>query len=215
MRRTTLALALASAVVGITALGQAVNADAAVQAAQSGQASAAAPAARSGDYRLDKSHAKIVWGISHFGFSTYYGEFTGFDAKLKLDAANPANSSLQATIDIGSVSTNDAKLDAHLKAADFFDAAKFPTATYVSTAVHRTGAKTAHVVGTLPLHGVTKPVDLNVTFNAAGENFAKTYVAGFSAEGVIKRSDFGMTTYLPGLGDEVSLKISSEFNPAA
>ena len=210
MRRITLALALASSVVAVTAVGQAVNANAATQAAAP---AAAAPAARSGAYKLDKSHAKIVWGISHFGFSTYYGEFTDFDARLKLDAANPANSKLEATIAIGSVSTNDAKLDTHLKAADFFDATKFPTATYVSTAVHRTGAKTAHVVGNLTLHGVTRPVDLNVTFNAAGENFAKTYVAGFAAEGVIKRSEFGMTTYLPGLGDEVSLKISGEFNP--
>ncbi|TFI56373.1 polyisoprenoid-binding protein [Sphingomonas parva] len=214
MRRTTLALVLASSVVAITAAGQAVDATAAT-AAIAQAAAPAAPAVRSGDYRLDKSHAKIVWGISHFGFSTYYGEFTSFDAALRLDAANPAASSLKATIDIGSVSTNDDKLDAHLKNADFFDAAKFPTATYVSTAVHRTGATTAHVVGNLTLHGVTRPVDLNVTFNAAGENFARTYVAGFSAEGLIKRSDFGMTTYLPGLGDEVSLKISGEFNPTA
>ncbi|QAY77571.1 YceI family protein [Sphingosinicella sp. BN140058] len=210
MRRTHLALILASSVLGITAAGQAVNASAAQPAA----AQAAAPAVASGDYRLDKSHAKIVWGISHFGFSTYYGEFTRFDAQLKLDAANPAASRLEATIDATSLSTNDAKLDAHLNSADFFDTAKFPQARFVSTAVHRTGAKSAHVLGNLTLHGVTKPVELAVTFNGAGQNVAKVPVAGFSAEGTIKRSDFGINAYLPALGDEVALKISGEFNPA-
>ena len=205
MRRTLLALATLTSVVGATAIAQGANGQAA--------ASLPAPAVRSGNYALDKSHAKIIWGISHFGFSTYYGEFTDFDARLTLDAARPANSRLSVTIDTGSVSTNDAKLDAHLKNADFFDVERYPTATYTSTAVHRTGATTAHVVGNLTLHGVTRPVDLNVTFNGAGENIAKAYVAGFSAEGRIKRSDFGMTTYLPGLGDEVTLKISGEFNP--
>jgi polyisoprenoid-binding protein YceI len=210
MRRFLLALAAAASAAGATAIAQTQASPAPAPTAVE-----APSVPRSGGYALDRSHAKIVWSISHFGFSTYYGEFTDFDARLTLDAAAPEKSRLDATIDIASVSTNDAKLDAHLKNADFFDVAAHPRATYVSTAVRRTGARTAQVTGNLTLHGVTRPLTLAVTLNGAGENFAKTYVAGFSAEGVIKRSEFGMTTYLPGLGDEVKLAISGEFNPKA
>ena len=181
------------------------------QAAQ--QPAPAVAQVQSGTYALDKSHAKIVWAISHLGFSTYYGEFTGFDAKLVLDSANPANSKLDVSIDVNSVSTNDEKLDAHLKSADFFDTARFPSATFRSTKVERTGPTTARVTGDLTLHGVTKPVTLAVTLNKAAEGpMTKVYTAGFSAEGTIKRTDFGVSAYAPALGDNVKLLISGEFH---
>lgn len=179
------------------------------------QSAPATPVAvQAGDYALDKSHAKIVWSTSHFGFSTYYGEFTDFDAKLNLDPANPANSKLSVTVAMTSVDTHNDKLDAHLESADFFDVAAHPTATFTSTAVRRTGAATADVTGNFTLRGVTKPITLHVTFNKAGENMAKRYTAGFSAEGVIKRSDFGVSYAVPAVGDEVKLQISGEFNAA-
>ncbi len=176
----------------------------------------AAPAPRSGSYALEKSHAKIVWAANHFGFSTYYGEFTDFDAKLTLDAAAPERSTLNVTVAIPSVDTHNDALDKHLATADFFDAANHPTATFVSTQVRRTGATTADVTGNFTLRGVTKPLTLKVTLNGAGESpVSKAYTVGFSAEGTVKRSGFGMTYGIPGVADDVKLLISGEFNPAA
>jgi polyisoprenoid-binding protein YceI len=206
MRSLVIAFALATAatVVGTHAIAQ--------------DAPAAAPAAaqvRAGAYALDKAHAKIIWSTSHFGFSTYYGEFTDFDAKLNLDPANPANSKLSVTVQTASVNGHNPALEKHLQSADFFNVAQHPTATFVSTKVQPTSATTADVTGDFTLLGVTKPLTLKVTFNKAGENMAKTYVAGFSAEGVVKRSEFGMNYAVPGVSDDVKLLISGEFNPAA
>ncbi|WP_158702937.1 YceI family protein [Allosphingosinicella vermicomposti] len=187
-----------------------------IATAHATQQAAPAPAAeavKSGSYALDKSHVKIVWGVSHMGFSTYYGEFTDFDAQLTLDGANPENSKLNVTIDVDSVDTHDDALDGHLKKADFFDVEKFPKATFTSTKVERTGPTTATVTGDLNLHGVTKPVTLAVTLNKAADGpMTKIYTAGFSAEGTIDRTQFGMNTYAPALGSDVKLLISGEFN---
>ena len=213
MRKT--AFALTAALAAVTAAHALPSAQpVAALAAQSAAAAAQAPV-RAGAYTLDKAHAKIIWSTSHFGFSTYYGEFTDFDAKLSLDPANPANSKLTVTVDTASVNGHNEALETHLKSADFFDVAKHPTATFVSTRVTPTGATTADVTGNFTLLGVTRPLTLKVTFNKAGENMAKTYVAGFSAEGIVKRSDYGMTYAVPAVGDEVKLTFSGEFNPAA
>lgn len=200
MRRSLLAM------LAITAAFGAAN------ATQQPVPAAPTEAVQSGAYALDKSHAKIVWGVSHLGFSTYYGEFTDFDAQLVLDAQRPENSSLDVTINLNSVDTHDEALDKHLKAPDFFDTAQYPTATFTSTSVDRTGPTTANVTGNLTLHGVTKPVTLAVTLNKAAQHpMADAYVAGFSAEGKIDRTRFGIDTYAPALGSEVKLIISGEF----
>lgn len=153
--------------------------------------------------------------MSHFGFSTYYGEFTDFDARLTLDSANPERSRLAVTVNTPSVATHNDALDAHLKGADFFDVANQPTATFTSTAVRRTGPTTAEVTGDFTMLGRTRPLTLNVTFNAAGENMGGVYTAGFSATGTVKRSDYGMNYALPALGDDIALQISGEFNLAS
>lgn len=216
MRKTAFALTAAlAAVTAAHALPSAQPVAAPIAAATAQSAAAAQAPVRAGAYALDKAHAKIIWSTSHFGFSTYYGEFTDFDAKLSLDPANPANSKLAVTVDTASVNGHNEALETHLKSADFFDVAKHPTATFVSTRVTPTGATTADVTGNFTLLGVTRPLTLKVSFNKAGENMAKTYVAGFSAEGTVKRSDYGMTYGVPALGDEVKLTFSGEFNPAA
>lgn len=190
---------------------------ASIASAQASQQAGPAPAAvaeavQGGTYALDKSHAKIVWGVSHLGFSTYYGEFSDFDAQLVLDSQRPENSKLNVTVDLNSVDTHNDALDTHLKTPDFFDTAKHATATFASTTVQRTGPTTANVTGNLTLHGVTKPIALAVTLNKAAEQpMTKAYTAGFSAEAVIDRTAFGMTTYAPALGSEVKLIISGEF----
>jgi len=178
-------------------------------------ASTAAELPRAGSYKLEKNHAKLNWSTSHFGFSTYSGQFTGFDMTATLDPVNPTRSSLYATVNMNSVDTRNDRLDAHLKNADFFETAKFGTATFRSTRVERTGPTTARVTGNLTMRGVTRPLTLDVRFNRAGENpLSKAYTVGFDATAVIKRSLWGVNYALPAVGDDVRLEFSGEFNPA-
>ena len=172
----------------------------------------AMPAFAADTYKLDPAHTAVTWHISHFGFSSPSGKFMNADGTVTLDQENPANSKVSVTIPVAEIDSGVAKLDEHLKGKDFFDVETYPTATFVSTAVDVTGKDTAVVHGNLTIHGVTKPVDLNVHVNKIGENMFKKQTAGFTATANIKRSDFGMTAYLPGLGDDIQLDIESEAN---
>lgn len=171
--------------------------------------------AKAGAYTLDADHSKVTWSVNHLGFSTYVGQFHGVTGALKIDPANLAAAELQVTIDTNLVGTFSSGLDAHLKTADFLDTAKFPTATFKSTKVVRTGDRTADVTGALTLHGVTKPVVVHATFNQAGVNGVdKQYSLGFDGKAVIKRSEFGIATYIPAVSDEVTLQLAAEFKAA-
>lgn len=163
-------------------------------------------------YTIDSSHTAVVWDIDHFGFSKPSGKFMDITGSIELDQQNPSLSKVEVIIPVDKVNTGVEKLDEHLKGADFFDVAQFPNATFVSTKVEKISEKALKVTGDLTLHGVTKEVVLDVNINKIGENIFKKQTAGFSATATIKRSDFGITTYLPGLGDEVSLQIQSEAN---
>jgi polyisoprenoid-binding protein YceI len=192
------------------ALGLALALAAAAPA--SAQISAAPAQVQAGAYKLDPDHSKITWSVSHFGFSTYVGQFATVNATLKLDPANLGVTALDATIDTTSLGTLNPALDKHLKSPDFLDTAKFPTATFKASKVTRTGERTADIAGDLTLHGVTKPVTVKATFNQAGPNpMVKTYQLGFAGSATIKRSDFGITSYVPAIGDEVTLTLEAEF----
>ncbi len=168
-----------------------------------------------GRYTLDKDHARIIWSVDHMGLSTYYGGFRTFDAAITLDPKAPAKSSVEVTIDTTSIATDNDVLDGHLKGADWFDVAQFPTATFKSTSVTPGADGTATVVGDLTLHGVTRPVTLEVKLHGHGTHpMAKKPAIGFDAKTSFKRSDFGIKTYVPMVGDEVSLKFSGEFHKA-
>ncbi len=165
-----------------------------------------------GTYALETSHARIAFAIDHMGFSTWYGDFTGAKGGLTLDPKNIAASKLDITIPTASISTTNSVVDGELKDPSWFDAAKYPTITFRSTAVTSTGADTAKVTGDLTFHGVTKPVTLDVKFHGAGANpMSKVYTVGFDATGSLKRSDFGVTKYVPLVGDKVDLFISAPF----
>ncbi len=167
---------------------------------------------KAGDYTLDPAHGKITWSVSHLGYSTYIGQFTDVAATLKIDPAAPERTLLNATVKTGSVGTLNETLDDHLKGSDFLNPDKFPTATFEATKVEVTGSKTARVTGNLTLLGVTRPEVMDVTFNQAGDNpISHKYQLGFSGISTIKRSDFGITKYLPMLGDDVSLQMEGEF----
>jgi polyisoprenoid-binding protein YceI len=173
---------------------------------------------QAGAYKLDPDHGKITWSITHFGYSTYIGQFATVNANLKLDPKNLGATVLDATIDTTSLGTLNPALDKHLKSPDFLDTAKFPTATFHATKVTQTGDKTADIAGDLTLHGVTKPVVLQAVFNQAGPNpMVKTYQLGFAGSAKIKRSEFGITSYVPAISDEVTLTLEAEFRlvPAA
>ena len=162
----------------------------------------AAAKVAAGTYTVDTDHTQIAWGINHLGFNVYYGIFGGTTGTLTLDPAKPASASVSLTIPVDKVTTTSEKLNAHLKSADFFDTAKFPTATFKSTGVVVDGLK-AKITGDLTIKGITKPVVLDARF--------KIETVGFEASATIKRSDYGITYALPVLGDEVSLHITAAF----
>lgn len=164
-------------------------------------------------YKFDPEHTRVLYFVSHFGFSQMKGQFNRFDGDLSFDQKDPAKSTLAVTIYSDSVTMDHAKLDDHLKSKDFFDAGAHPTITFKSSKVEATGPKTGKVTGDLTLLGVTKPVTLAVAFNAeAVHPVTKATIAGFSATGKLKRSDYGMTFLVPqGIGDEVDIRIETEW----
>ena len=168
-------------------------------------------AVHAGTYTVEPTHTRIAFAVSHMGFTTWFGDFTGASGQLTLNPAHPAASTLTVSVPVASVTTTNAKLDAELKEADWLDAAKYPTATFTANRI-TPSKSTASVAGTLTLHGVTKPVTFTVTFNGAGVNpLDKAYTVGFEVRGRIRRSEFGVTKYVPLVGDDVELIISAAF----
>ena len=175
-------------------------------------ASADPTAVKAGTYQVEPYHTQVTFSLSHFGFTDFSGFFSGASGSLRLDPAHPAATQLQVTVPVGSVTTTVAKLDGELKGDQWFDAAKFPTATFTSTRVTPTGRGTATIAGTLTLHGVSRPVTLQARFVGAGVNpLDKSEPVGFSAKGTIKRSEFGVKQYVPLVGDDVQLMIAGAF----
>jgi polyisoprenoid-binding protein YceI len=167
---------------------------------------------RPGEYRLEPGHTQVLWGVSHLGLTTYYGVFSGASGSLRLDPKNAAADALSVTIPVASVSTTSAVLDDKLKSAEWLDAARYPTMEFVSTKIVPTGRGLALVTGNLTLHGVTRPVTLNVKFNGAAINpLGRAYTVGFAVSGDIRRSEFGVTKFVPVIGDDVTLIISAAF----
>lgn len=165
-----------------------------------------------GTYAIEPGHTQIGFSVLHFGFTWYSGAFSNVSGKLSLDPKKPSASELSVTIPIASVQTTSDKLTAELKDADWFDAAKFPDATFVATSVVPDAKGEATLIGNLTLHGVTKAETLKVKFLGAGVNpIDHKYTVGFDAAGTIKRSDFGVTKYVPYVGDVVRLHIAGAF----
>ena len=163
-------------------------------------------------FTLDPYHSYVMWHISHFGYSHPSGKWMA-TGTLVLDQTKPQNSKVNVFINVADVITGIPKLDEHLRADTFFNVAKFPKASFISDSVDVTGKDTAKVHGILTVHGVSKPVTLNVTLNKLGVNpINNKMTAGFTANTELKRSDFGMSNYLPGLGDVVKIDIEVEAN---
>ena len=204
MRKFLMSLAAVTAGVSIVTVAHAQS-----------PASANPAAAQGGDYTVEPYHTQVGFSVLHLGFTRYDGVFSNVSGQLKLDPKTLTATSLDVTVPVDTVQTTSAKLDGELKGDQWLDAGKFPTMRFRSTKITRTGPGTATVAGDLTLHGVTRPVVLKAKFVGAGVNpLDKSYTAGFSVSGVIKRSEFGVTTYVPMISDEVELTINAAFHKA-
>ena len=170
---------------------------------------------QAGTYAVDPNHTQVVWRVSHMGFSNYTGSFSDVSGTLDIQPTDPAAAKLSIKIPVGSVMTTSAKLTGELKSDQWLDAGKYPDMTFVSTKVAPVGKNRAKMTGNLTLHGVTKPVVLDVTLVGAGVNpLDKKQTVGFDATGTLKRSEFGVKTYVPLIGDELHLTIAGAFERA-
>lgn len=161
-------------------------------------------------FTYDPSHTQVFFVVNHLGFSHSRGRFTKFDGFFLLDEKNPENSKAEMTIDVNSLEMGSPIWNEHTQ-AKFLNGGIHPLIAFHSTKIVRTGETTADMTGELSLHGVTKPVTLQVTLNKLGEHpMNKNKMAGFSLKGTLKRSDFGMTEALPMIGDDVALEIEVE-----
>jgi polyisoprenoid-binding protein YceI len=161
---------------------------------------------------VDPMHTQTIFTISHLGYSTVTGSFHDIKGQVSLDEQRPSDSSVDVTIQTASIDTDVPARDKDLQSAGFFNVDKFPTMTFKSTSVKKTGGKTADVMGDLTLLGVSRPVTLKVTFNREAPNQMRNnaMVAGFTATTAIRRSNFGMKAYLPYIGDDVHIVINFE-----
>ena len=181
-------------------------------------ASAGLPAA--GTYALDPAHSTVGFRIRHMGLAFVEGEFDGFAGEVQFDPADLMATRVSATVQTASVDTDVDARDGHLRTADFFDVETFPTMTFQSTAVQPTGPTTFRLTGDLTLHGVTRPVTLDVTAAGPIADPRGGTRAGFHAEGEIDRRDFGITwgQSLPGgvpaVGHTVTLVLDAEATAA-
>jgi polyisoprenoid-binding protein YceI len=168
------------------------------------------PAMAADSYTLDPNHTFPRFEISHFGFSTHHGQFNKTAGKIVLDRAAKTGS-IEITVQTASIGTGDPKLEEHLRSPDFFNVEKFPTMVFKSKSVKFNGDVPASAEGELTLLGVTRPLTLAITrVKCAPHPMLKKEDCGAEVTGTLKRSDFGMKTYLPALGDEVTLDIQIE-----
>jgi polyisoprenoid-binding protein YceI len=197
--RVLAALALAC---GLTAVAQAAVSTDAKQA----------PA---GAYQVEPRHTQVVFAISHFGITDYYGRFEKVSGSLNFNPGAPEKSAVDVSVDISSASVASSQLLGEITGDGVLDAKSFPTATFVSTSVERTGPNTGKMTGNLTLHGVTKPVVFDIVFNG-GEPApmgGSTYLLGFHATTTIHRADFGLASmpWTSLVGEDVKLTIEALF----
>src|SRR5919198_2009513 len=148
--------------------------------------------AATSDWNIDASHSTAGFAVKHLVISQVRGEFSKFSGKLVLDEKDVTTSTVEATIDVNSITTKVADRDAHLKSPDFFDAAKYPTITFKSTKVGKAGKDKLKVTGDLTLHGVTKPVVLDIATSPEVKGMFGETRRGFSATTKISRKAFGV-----------------------
>lgn len=167
------------------------------------------------DYVIDPTHTHVAFKVDHLGFSKVLGYFADVSGTLSFDPAKIDASKLDVTIKADSLNTLFAQRDTHVKGADWLSTAEFDTITYIGKKFTKTDDTHGIIEGDLTMHGVTKSVTLNVTLNKSGENpMSKVQAVGFDATATLKRSDFGVKTYIPYIGDDINIDISLEAQAA-
>lgn len=168
-------------------------------------------AAEEAVYALDPVHTRVAFQVSHAGFSQPVGSFSKVEGQLRFDPDDWSGAQLSVRIPVATLNLGDEDWQQKILDRTFFDARRFPQASFVSTRVESSGPNTATVTGELTLHGVTRPLTLQVTLNALKRHpLTRKRTAGFSATGTLRRSEFGMDAWKNVVGDEVRLIIEAE-----
>jgi polyisoprenoid-binding protein YceI len=171
--------------------------------------------APSGSYDVEPHHTQVVFALSHYGLTDFYGRFDKVSGTLSFNSADPASSSVAVSIDTTSVDTPNSQLNSEIQAPAIFDTAHYQSATFKSTSATRTGQNTGKIAGDLTIKGITKPVTLDVVYNGGLKSplGGDAYLVGFHASTTIHRSDFNMTNVMwsPLVGDDVRLTIEALF----
>lgn len=179
-----------------------------------------APSIAVATWTIDKSHSLAEFSVRHMMVSTTRGQFTNVSGSLTIDETNLANSSVEAVIAVESITTRDEKRDEHLRSADFFDAANYPTITFKSTSVKVKSDSDLVITGDLTIRGVTRSVDLKTEFNGFNTTPWGGRVVGFEADTEISRKDFGLEWNVALetggvlVGDKVKIHLEVEASPA-
>ncbi|MDJ1467762.1 YceI family protein [Xanthocytophaga flava] len=165
-------------------------------------------------WTLDKAHAKLGFNVTHMMVSEVDGSFKNFDLKVTSSKDDFSDAVVELTADVNSIDTDNDNRDKDLKSDKFFDAAKYPTLTFKSTSIKKAEGKKYKLAGDLTLHGVTKPVVLDLILNGTTTNpMNKKTIAGFKALGSIKRSDFNLGSAPAAvISDEVNIVANIEIN---
>ncbi len=164
------------------------------------------------DYVIDTkgAHASIKFRIQHLGYSWLYGRFNDFDGKFSYDEAAPEKASVEVNIKTASVDSNHAERDKHLRSDDFLNVDKYPEAKFVSTGYSPGKDGKGTVKGNLTLHGITKPLEIDVQFIGAGKDPWGGYRSGFEGTTKFSRTDFGIMKNLGPKSNDVEMTLSVE-----
>ena len=171
------------------------------------------PTLTAGTWAIDPTHSTVGFSVRHLMVSKVRGRFQEFSGAITV--AEDGTPSVEAQIQVASITTDNEQRDGHLKTADFFDAEQFPTATFTSTSVRAKGDDFV-VVGDFTLHGVTKQVELALEFGGVNPGMGNGPVAGFEASTVINRKDFGISIDMPlegggaVVGDKITITLEIE-----
>jgi polyisoprenoid-binding protein YceI len=171
---------------------------------------AASNLARGGEtYQADPVHSSVVFRVKHMNTAYFWGRFNEITGNFALDSADPSLVKLDFQVKADTIDTGNAKRDQHLKSPDFLNAAQYPTITFASKSVEKSG-NAYLVTGEMTMHGVTKPITVQLTPTGTGKGPTGAEIGGIEANVTIRQSDFGITKMAAMLGDNVWINISVE-----
>jgi polyisoprenoid-binding protein YceI len=165
-----------------------------------------------GFYSIEPIHTRVLFAVSRFKVTTWYGDFAHASGTLELYPSDPKRTRVAVRLPASSIASTNSVLDAQLRGPGWFDVARYPDIGFQSVRVTRTTPGEADVLGYFTLHGVTREIMLHTHFNGAGISpLDHKYTVGFEVSGDIRRSDFGLTKLRALVGDTVHIIISAAF----